>query len=190
MIPTTNRDTSALLGIHLLFGCKKLPLIWCFSLVTFMSVGWSDTRIPDLRALPIAVAKQHARIARLEFVHGEFVISSSGWRNSGRPQNVVMQTPQPRQIVKPGTVLAVWEGKQAGPNQSVVTTPDLSGLDLEAASASLRKIGLGIMASDSKGKEGDQRQIALQVTAQYPVAGQKVYEGTTVFAVFISKEGH
>ena len=134
-------------------------------------------RVPDLKGLRPTIAKQIARLGKLNFRQGVFYIAPHNWRNDIRPSVIYMQSPQQKLPLRQNGLVVGWTFVKAKSSQRIISTPDLSGLKIAEANEKLggnESILLVDCESDAVKETGSIRE-------QYPRAGQKVYEGTTIF---------
>lgn len=138
--------------------------------------------VPAIQGKSVSVARQLARLADLHFVLGTFYISPDLWRDDIQPGVVGMQAPQPRFLAPAGSPLAAWIFVKANTEQKLIEMPDLRGLPWDKAATRVKESGLVLM----QGLEATNQE---QVQDQFPRAGQKVFEQTSVFLQTKSERG-
>ena len=146
--------------------------------------------VPEVRGKERVLALQVLRLADLRGAWGTMYIAPQNWRADLKPRFVGLQTPQPETFVPPDTVVALWTFARAGANQKIVTMPALAGKSRVEATVLLRDSGLKLIQQVEADTFPDERSGAATVIDHYPRAGQKVYEGTSVFLQFQPVQGN
>lgn len=133
---------------------------------------------PELRGEKESDARQLAALADVRFAAGVYYIAPRFWRDDLQTGCVLMQTPQPGRRVPRGSPVAGWLPAKAGDEQPIVETPDLRTLTMSDAAAKIRVAGLTLLplAEDTDAEA--------RVVEQYPAAGRKVYQRTSVYLLF------
>lgn len=137
--------------------------------------------VPSVKGQTVAVADQLLHLTRLHAAHGTLFIAPKNWRDDILPGRVYMQSPQPGMLVPSGDTVACWTFAKATEDQPLIDMPDLRGLSPAEAQRKLTDAGLVPMPPAAQGTDDAGAEGSAKVADHYPRAGQRVYQGTSVY---------
>lgn len=143
--------------------------------------GADTTAVPRLAGERVGVARQLAALAELKPVVGVYQIAAQNWRDDLRPGVVYLQSAQPGEPLPRNSRIALWTFVRAAEGARIVTMPDLHGQTAAAAARRLKELGLPTMIGD-----GDPAPDDSTVADQFPVAGDSLIVGTSVYLTWVS----
>jgi beta-lactam-binding protein with PASTA domain len=162
----------------LLVVCHAFPASFGAEASGAASVAAAAKTVPNVVGQRPEVARQMLRLAGFEFAQGVYYIAPQNWRDDIRSGVVGMQSPQALLRAPDKVVVVCWCLRSAEEGRKVVPVPDVRGQSAQAAEEKLREVGLGVVTSPSGGSKSPDAKAL--VTAHYPPADSRVYEGTHV----------
>jgi beta-lactam-binding protein with PASTA domain len=140
----------------------------------------AEVRVPDVRGQRPEIARQLLRLRELEAVEGQFFVATKNWRYDLTEGYVYLQTPRPLTRSAPGATVALWTFHRAPSSRPVTAVPEVIGRAGEQAGEDLKAAALPAMIVEVDEMPEGHNAKPGTVVDQYPRAGQKVYEGTSV----------